>query len=89
LITVEMQGKNVWKRIERKINKRTWRKVKKEKERINSMEQYIANPRGEVSMEETFKRSNRHLGVDNSWNARKKCLKKNQKENKQKDMTKG
>jgi len=42
------------------------KRKKGKKERINSMEKYIANPRGEISMEETFKRSNRHLGVDNS-----------------------
>lgn len=50
------------------------------------MEKYIANPREDIPMEETFKRSNRHLGVDTSWNAWKKCLKKNRKENKQKDI---
>jgi len=79
LITGGMQGKSVLKRIERKINRKTWRIRKKEKERINSTGKYTAYPRGEISMEETLKRSNRHLGVDNNWNAWKKCLKKESK----------
>jgi len=42
------------------------KRKKRKKKRINNKENNIANPREEISMEETLKRSNRHLGVDNS-----------------------